>query len=67
MRHAVTSPHEGKPVERLSEGEWRAVMSWRMDSVERRLDSLFKALVTLIVMVAAGVLVYLLTSVGGGA
>lgn len=57
-------PYSDRPVEHLSDGEWRVLMAWRMSHVEKRLDSLFRALMSLVGTVAAGVLIYLLTSVG---
>lgn len=60
-----THPLDDRPVEHLSDGEWRVLMAWRMNHVEKRLDSLFRALQGLVATVAAGVLIYLLTSVGG--
>ena len=56
-------PFGRRPVAQLSDNEWRVLMAWRMESVENRLDSLFKALTTLVVMVAVGVLIFVLTSV----
>jgi len=53
--------------EQLNDGEWRVLMAYRMDQVERRVDKMLRALWANLGAVAVGIIVYLLTTNLGGA
>ena len=56
-------PFEGEP---RTDREWRILYDWRLRQVENRLDALTKTMVTTLLTIIAGVVIYLLTTQGGG-
>jgi hypothetical protein len=55
---AETPPFEREP---RNEHEWRLLFEWRLRQVEKRLDNLTRAVVSVLVVVIAGVLIYFIT------
>lgn len=53
--------------ERLSDGEWRAVMDYRMGQLELKVAGILRALWANAAAIAVGIIVYLVTKNLGGA
>lgn len=49
-----------------NEGEWRVLIDWRLSQLEAKINSLTKAVVTMLIGIIVGVIVYFLTQKGGG-
>ena len=56
-------PFEGEP---RTDREWRILYDWRLRQVENRLGALAETMVTTLLTIIAGVVIYLLTTQGGG-
>lgn len=59
-------PFGGRPDEELTDREWRAVTSWRLDQFEKKLDNQTKALWSVAGSILVGIIVYLVTVVLAG-
>lgn len=59
-------PYDGMPPEQLSDSQWRAVTSWRLTQIEKKQDATIKAIWSIVVTVAAGLILYLVTVVASG-
>jgi hypothetical protein len=62
VNNSYEHPFAEKPERDLTQDEWRVLVSWRLKSVEKRLDSIAKGMWTIAGGIIVGVLVIWLTS-----
>lgn len=64
MSRGQQHPFAGRDPRGMTEGEWRMMTDYRLGQIESRVDLIFKTLVSISVIVIAGVVIFWLTTSG---